>query len=542
MKSEKGLYFAKKQYDGARLFSFAEAKPNLPHPVIEGRPQWVSLYWYAVQVLFDHCKVPEQGSNFVSNYVDAAFNAHIFLWDTCFMTVFCNLLDHYVPGICSLDNFYANQHSDGEICREIVQRTGEDFSCWVNQYDAPLYSYFHNHYGYRSLLKLQKPPYEALYKPDLGRVVANHPILTLDALNHPLLAFAEWQHYVQTSDVNRLFQVHEALYNQYAALVYHIRHACGLYVTDWASMDNSPRNKDLFLGVDISSEMVLFSDELIQIFRVLVQAGYSVHDYENRMERLKKERDETAKQIQALMWDEGSGFFYDLDADFQQIRIKTAAAFWTLISKVATPQQQTRLVWYLNDPSTFNRLHRVPVLAADEKAYDPKGGYWRGSVWAPVNTMVVLGLEGCGYTDLAREIALNDIEITSQVYASTKTIWENYPADEASSGDSDHPEFVGWSGIAPIFFSLAYGVGLHAHLKPGVLVWNLDEGLLHSGAVGCSRFAFQGKTADFHAQLDANILTITISTEDSFFLEVCCKASLFKYEIQGSSTYIEELS
>ena len=542
MNPDRGLYYAKKRYDGASILPFAEAEPFLPHPIIEGKPEWVSLYWFALKILYSHCKVPQEGSGFVSNFVDAAFNKNIFLWDTCFMTVFCNMVDQYVPGICSLDNFYAKQHADGEICREIVQESGEDFSCWVNQYNAPLYSYFHNHYGYRSLLKLQKPSFESLYKPDLGRVVKKHPILTLDALNHPLLAFAEWQHYLQTADVRRLSQVYEALYNQYAALVYHIRHACGLYVTDWASMDNSPRNKDLFLGVDISSEMVLFADELIQIFRVLAQAGFSVHDYENRMARLKKERAETARQIRSLMWDENSGFFYDLDAHFQQIRIKTAAAFWTLISKVATPEQQKRLIWYLNDPKTFNRLHRVPVLAADEKEYEIKGGYWKGSVWAPINTMVVLGLEECGYYNLAHEIAINDVEITSQVFSSTGTIWENYPADEASSGESDHPDFVGWSGMAPIFFTLVYGIGLNAHQKPEVLVWNLDEKLLQKGAVGCNHYTFWGKRADFHARVDQTTLTIAVNTDDSFFLEVRYKTYTFSYQIQGSARLVEEMS
>ena len=542
MKPERGVYYHKKQYDDAQLVTFEEAEPNLPHPIIEGKPAWISSYWFALKLLFAHCKKPRKLSGFVSNFVDAAFNTNIFLWDTCFMTVFCNLLDQYVPGICSLDNFYAKQHADGEICREIVQQSGEDFSCWVNQYDAPLYSYFHNHYGYRSLLKLQKPPYEALYKPDLGRDVKKHPILTLDALNHPLLAFAEWQHYLQTADVNRLSQVHEALYKQYEALVYHIRHACGLYVTDWASMDNSPRNKDLFLGVDISSEMVLFADELIRIFGVLRQAGYAVHDYENRLARLEKERDETAEQIRRLMWDEASGFFYDLDLHFQQIRIKTAAAFWTLLGKVATPDQQKRLVWYLNDPGTFNRLHRVPVLAADEKEYDPKGGYWRGSVWAPINTMVVLGLEECGYYDSAHEIAVNDVEICSQVFTSTGTIWENYPADEATSGESDHPDFVGWSGMAPIFFTLVYGIGLNAHRKKNVLVWDLDDTLLQEGVVGCENYMFWGRQADFHAHENQNKLTIEINTQDSFPLEVRYKNHTFSYQIQGSSTFVEELS
>ena len=35
--------------------------------------------------------------------------------------------DPLVPGISPLDNFYARQHEDGEICREIDRTTGKDF-------------------------------------------------------------------------------------------------------------------------------------------------------------------------------------------------------------------------------------------------------------------------------------------------------------------------------------------------------------------------------------------------------------------------------
>ena len=36
------------------------------------------------------------------------------------MTMFCNYAPSLIPGIGSLDNLYAKQHEDGEICREIV--------------------------------------------------------------------------------------------------------------------------------------------------------------------------------------------------------------------------------------------------------------------------------------------------------------------------------------------------------------------------------------------------------------------------------------
>lgn len=514
----KGVFYDKKTYVESPPKNFEDVMDELPEPCVAAKPQWSELYWYALKVLFTNIHQPKQGSGFVSNFVDAAFNDNIFLWDTCFMTLFCNVVHEYVPGIESLDNFYCNQFPDGEIPREMVRDTGKDFLYWVNAYDKPLYSMFHNHYGFRGLSNGLEIPYSDLYKPDLGREVENHPYLTLDNLNHPLLAFAEWYSYVQTRDFSRLAQVFEPLYKYYCSLNYHLRHANSLYVTDWASMDNSPRNTGLALGVDTSSEMVLFAKNLQDIMDVLQSVNMPVDDHEKRFDRLEQDKVKTIKAIQDLMYNEDDGFFYDLDTEGNQIPIKTAAAFWTLISHVATPKQQEQLVWYLNDPDTFCRLHRVPVLAANEDGYDPRGGYWRGSVWAPINAMVVLGLEECKYTDLAREIGLNDLDVVSQVFKQTGTIWENYPADEISQGDSDHPDMVGWSGMAPIFFFIRYGVGLRTTDMHNTLEWTISEEFVKKGPVGCKRFSFYGKKADFSAKYTKDTLVFDIRTKDSFLL------------------------
>ena len=94
---DRGMYFDKKEYDGVPPLSYEEVKDNLPVPIVSSHPEWVECYRYAVQVLYTNIHRPAEGSGFVSNFVDAAFNDDIFLWDTVFMTLFCNLLHPYVP-------------------------------------------------------------------------------------------------------------------------------------------------------------------------------------------------------------------------------------------------------------------------------------------------------------------------------------------------------------------------------------------------------------------------------------------------------------
>ncbi len=75
-----------------------------------------------------------------------------------------------------------------------------------------------------------------------------NPKLTLDALNHPIFAWAEMESFRLTGDKDRLRLVWEPLTRYYAALQKYLRQGNGLYLTDWASMDNSTRNPYLETG------------------------------------------------------------------------------------------------------------------------------------------------------------------------------------------------------------------------------------------------------------------------------------------------------
>lgn len=539
----RGIHFEKKAYDGAPIPDADQILPLLPAPIVPGRPDWAECYWYAVKVLLRNVHRPAAGSGFVSNFVDAAFNKDIFLWDTCFMSLFCNLLHPYVPGICSLDNFYCKQFDDGEIPRELVRDTGKDFLLWVNAFDRPLYSYFHRHYGFRGLASLRELDWEELYSPDLGRVPRRHPYLTLDNLNHPILAMAEWESYLHTGDVDRLARVWEPLYRYYEAFHEHLRHVSGLYVTDWASMDNSPRNRYLGLAVDTSCEMALFAQNLLDILDVLLHHGKRLPGAEARRAFLTKSREETVQAIRRHMWDEQTGFFYDLSFDMQPTGIKTAAAFWALLSGVADEGMRCRLYAHLQDPRTFCRPHRVPVLAADEEGYHPEGGYWAGSVWAPMDAMIVLGLKKHGQDALARDIALNHLNNLTKVFLDTGTIWENYPADFITSGDSDHRDMVGWSGLAPILFLMEYGIGLSADSRTNAVTWRLDGALPKDGAsIGCDRYWFLGRQADFRARAQDGQALLSIHTKDSFSLNVCLQGKERIFPVTGDTEIALPLS
>lgn len=191
----RGNYFPKKSYVPKPLPVYQETKDRLPSPIYDENPDYVACYWKAWELAFQHFRRPPAGSPFVSNYIDEAFNPSLFLWDTAFMTMFCNYAHPYVPGIQSLDNFYCTQLEDGEIVREVSEEDG------------------------------------------LPHPTASQPG-TPHSLNHPILAWAEREAYRVSADAKRVAMVYESLVQYYGAYEKIRDPESGFYLGSWASMDN----------------------------------------------------------------------------------------------------------------------------------------------------------------------------------------------------------------------------------------------------------------------------------------------------------------
>ncbi len=499
----RGVYFNKQQPDSAPLPIFEDLRSRLPEPVHEGKPDWIAAYWKAWELAFRNFYQPLAGSGFVSQYIDAAFSGSIFLWDTCFMTMFTNVAHPLVPGIASLDNFYARQRPSGEMGREIDRRTGLDYPKWINSERRPFFS----RWGWDGFAKGMRPlgPDEPVVY--IGRPAPDQlPELTLDALDHPIAAWAEIESYRVTGDRARLGAIWKPLERYYRFLDEHLRQGNGLYITDWASMDDSPRNPYLKAGgtaVDTSAEMAQFAACLAEI------ATLTGRPAEARQFRTEAEAIRT--KVRTAMWNPERGFFFDLRASGTHAPTKSIAGYWPLVAGAADKKQAASLAALLTDPKSFGTPHRVPTCAADDPGYHA-GNYWKGAVWAPTNTMVIRGLERYGYNDLARAIAVDHLDNVAATFRTTGTIWENYSPDGPAPGKPARKDFVGWSGIGPILYLLEYGIGLRPDAPANRLTWSLNA----EHPTGCRRYRFNGHTVD----LLAGRSRIQITADGSFELEL----------------------
>ncbi|GHV30534.1 glycoside hydrolase [Bacteroidia bacterium] len=526
--TEQGMYFAKKSYDKkSPLPTYQQIKQDLPQPVYDENPLWLDVWWKAWELAFDHLYEPSEGSGFVSPYFDAAFNANMFLWDGSFITMFTNYAHPMVSGIAGLDNFYCKQYTDGEICREINRTTGKDYKAWVNSENTTIFS----RWGYFFGQKTERATVEYIGRP----IPSPNPHNTLDAMNHPILAWAEWESYKITGDRERLKIVLEPLVKYYEALQKYIRQGNGLYMTDWASMDNSQRNGWLVgggTGIDISSEMALFARNLSDIAGVLGKKDLA--------KQYAREADELSAIINKKMWNARDGFYFDLNLNEEQSSIKTIAGFWPLIGGVASAQQAQALAAQLQNPKTFGRKYPVPTLSADQNAYKSSGDYWNGAVWAPTNTMVIRGLEKYGYDSLASTIALKHLEQVAGVFKQTNTIWENYMPDSLSYGLhlNSKPvgkDFVGWSGIGPVMYFLEYGIGLKPDAVQNQLTWTVRS----QQPTGCRNYRFNGHTVSLIARTEGNNTVIEVDSDGSFTLNIKKGERILKKKIRKGSQRIK---
>lgn len=416
----KGSYFDADSYRPLPLPTRYGARTKIPIPVLDDK-DLLELHKETWALYFRHLRWPRQGTGFPSDYIDEAFNPHLFQWDTAFMMFFGRYAHRAFPAIVSLDNFYEKQHADGYICREIDERTGEDFVF-----------------------------------EDIKHTV-----------NPPLFAWAEWEYYRLTGNRRRLERVLLPLVKYHEWIRENRRTPAGLYWNTGlgSGMDNTPREGVAWIGM--TAQQALSARCIAQIAERVGAPDVA--------KRFRTEYADLETLINERMWDPRDRFYYDLNEDGTPNRVKTPASFWPLIAGVVPPHRVRELARHVRDPKTFWRPHRIPSLSADHPEYNAEGDYWKGAVWAPTTYMAIRGFAAAGERELAREIAENHLENVLAVYKDTGTIWENYAPEKAAPGKPARREFVGWSGLGPTAILYEQVLGIEADGVDHTLTWRMHR-------------------------------------------------------------------
>ena len=464
--------FRRRSYERASILPFGDARPLLPEPVLPARPEWVEMYWRAWEIAWHQLRHPRAGSGLVANFMGAAGDDHIRLWDSSFMVQFGVYGRRAFDFIYTLDNFYAKQHDDGHICRQINVEKGHD--------------YFH--------------PFDP------------------NGAGPNILAWSEWRHFRHTNDEERMGQIIWpllALHNWYRA---HRTWPSGLY---WATglssrMDNQPRVPDSELHhghwswVDANMQASLSC-------KMLAQMAAAVDDAQEYAKQLVGERAFLLRDVNAHLWNDQSEFYHDISPQGHFSPVKSIGAYWALLDKDMIPQERlTPFVRHLHEAASFNRPHRVPTLSADSPGYDGEtGDRWCGGVFSPTNYMVLKGLRRYGRSQLAHQIAVNHLNNVCHVFQRNDTFWEYYAADKAAPGEGARPNFVGWTGLAPISILLEDVIGLSVDWPLRRVTW--DRRLESASTYGVRNYPLG---ADGKMDIMGNDGTVEVKTNVPFTLTV----------------------
>ena len=93
-------------------------KEHIPVPVCEDFPEYEAFYNNAWELAHTHVRdIPGMPQN---PYMDEAFcDTQVWIWDTCFMSLFCKFAGEVFPGVETFNNFYEVLYG-GKLLPEIV--------------------------------------------------------------------------------------------------------------------------------------------------------------------------------------------------------------------------------------------------------------------------------------------------------------------------------------------------------------------------------------------------------------------------------------
>ncbi len=438
---------------------------KVPSPVFDADPELVDFYWkawdYAWAHLITRADIPQ------SPYIDCAFTPGggntIWIWDSCFMALYCKYAPHLFPGIKTLDNFY-------KIMYDRVQTP----------------------------FKIEHPD-----NPPSSR---GRGVLLEKQYLQKHFAFIEqakrwrWKRYAR----NPLFVQ---------------RHPLGFQWSGVASgMDNTLRGRGKrrhMLWLDLLAQQGL-SAEYIAKIAVILGDPVTVSDFQGRYASIKE-------LLNKHYWDDQEGIYFDIrvKAPNTFVKVKTPAAFWPMLAGMCDQHQAEQLAAKVEDPACFGGEIPWPSVSRDNPAFKPKGNYWQGGVWLPTAYMGTKALERYGFFKIADAAATKLLRHMLRTYQewNPHTIWELYSPTAPEPGTTGNgvsrarPDFCGWSALGPISLFIENVLGFRRiDASEQKITWNPPQ----KGRSGIRRLQIGHNLVDLIHE-DGRI---EVMTNNNFTLEV----------------------
>jgi glycogen debranching enzyme len=471
-----------------RVPKYEDIKNELPIVRWDKHENIEKMYSRVWELAFEHIYLPKEESNFPSAYIDTAYNKNIFMWDSCFITMFAKYGTSVFPFQNTLNNFYSKQHPDGFICREIDDTGKDEFHRYDPVSTGPnIFSYSEDEY-YRSF-------------GDKSR---------LNDIFSPLVAFHQWL------NKNRTWK--DGSY----------------WTTGWGSgMDNVPR-VDSKYHISYSHGFMSWVDATLQQYinaSLLIDFGYELERWQEILD-INDEKKRLGEYIMNNMWDEERGFLFDVDKDGNRIKTMHIGAFWILHTDLLNKEQLDKVVSKLSRGGEFYDKLMIPSIPKSDDNFKDDGCYWQGGIWAPMTYMVINGLIKKGYMKEAFDISKKCLSEVETVFTKTNTFFEYYSPTKAEPGLFAREDFIGWTGLIPVSVLIESIFGITCDRANNTVNWNvnLDEGF------GISNFPFGQNVLSLKSKgVKDGKLSLEIKSTEDFELKITWGKKLASRKIKKNT-------
>ena len=203
----------------------------------------------------------------------------------------------------------------------------------------------------------------------------------------------------------------------------------------WEAAQWDPRREVLAMSaVDLCSYRALDLECLSRISRILGDPAAA--------RRLEVERRRLVATMNEVLWCDAAGLYLDELPAGRSPRV-AASNFLPLIAGVPSARRARRMVGVLRDPARFWGEWVLPTIPRDDPAFDDQQ-YWRGSIWPPMNYLVLQGLRRYGFDEVASELAWRGALMFLAHRRRTGFCRENF---DARSGRGRGHRFQSWGPL-----------------------------------------------------------------------------------------------
>jgi len=284
----------------------------------------------------------------------------------------------------------------------------------------------------------------------------------------PVMTWSVWENYLWSNDKDNLESAYKVLkdYNNWYYENRRLDTGLFFWIHPYESgIDNTPRfgSKDEsevadmpnLAAIDVNSYIVRQNETLAKMAEELGRP--------DEAKLYRKKADELAALVNELMWDEDSGYYYDLETKTGElVKIRTIASLFPLFAGIPDKGRAEIVLSHVMDPSEFNTDIPLPSVARDEEEFEKD--CWRGPVWTNTAYMVIVGMERYGYNEDAAELSWKLVDGIYRTHQNTGDLVEFYDPDrhdfkelsrkkgnlykQITLGGKPRPNFVGWTGLA----------------------------------------------------------------------------------------------